>query len=286
MSDISLNPNEFASISSLLVKDNISVNIEIPEQISSFMSKLKLLQGVPLNYLVPDERMLPNESIRFFYVDFNWVYSLVDGAYSIGRSTTGDMIFDAHMSENMHNTALLKAQEQRTGNVSNQPLQTLTGFILRSSVVPGWPGIEATAYARDSENELTLLRFEKLSENILIGIFDGIISKLNLHEPPEGMHFGFDKPDRANLEPSDFFKQLKYVKQIDNNKAGEPVQNTKTPVVYRDLSQRVVKTDNFAQTLKSSLINAGVIGNDGLFTVAEFALQMIEGVELVTFKNT
>jgi hypothetical protein len=45
-----------------------------------------VLHGVPFNYLVPDEGMPSPESIRFFYLDMNWVDALLDGAFSIGRN--------------------------------------------------------------------------------------------------------------------------------------------------------------------------------------------------------
>ena len=50
----------------------------------SWLSRLRLLEGVPFPYIVPSEGMLPNESIRFFHVDRNWLDALVDGALSVG----------------------------------------------------------------------------------------------------------------------------------------------------------------------------------------------------------
>ncbi|HTF04001.1 MAG TPA: hypothetical protein VK826_08245, partial [Bacteroidia bacterium] len=60
----------------------------MPQPLTDWLSRLALLYGVPFNYLVPDEGMLPPESIRFFYLDINWVEALVDGAFSIGRNLT------------------------------------------------------------------------------------------------------------------------------------------------------------------------------------------------------
>ena len=62
----------------------------MPDSLTKWLGKLALLTGVPFNYLVPDERMLPLESIRFFYLDPNWVAALSDGAFSIGRNLTAD----------------------------------------------------------------------------------------------------------------------------------------------------------------------------------------------------
>src|SRR6185369_6245257 len=58
---------------------------EMPPYMESFLAHLRLLIGVPFNYLVPDSRMLPDESIRFFYLDRSWTDRLVDGAISVGK---------------------------------------------------------------------------------------------------------------------------------------------------------------------------------------------------------
>ncbi len=48
----------------------------VPPDVVRFLARLRLLEGVPFNYLVPDATMLPLESIRFFYVDRNWLDAL------------------------------------------------------------------------------------------------------------------------------------------------------------------------------------------------------------------
>lgn len=60
-----------------------------PKELVDWLIKLKLLVGVPYNYLVPDQAYLPPESIRFFHLDPNWIDALVDGALSIGRHYNG-----------------------------------------------------------------------------------------------------------------------------------------------------------------------------------------------------
>ena len=56
----------------------------MPQTLVDWLTRLGLLEGVPFNYLVPDEAMLPPESLRFFYLDPNWTSALLDGAMSIG----------------------------------------------------------------------------------------------------------------------------------------------------------------------------------------------------------
>ena len=48
------------------------------------VNKASFVGGVPFSYIVSSEEMLPNESIRFFHMDRNWLDALVDGALSTG----------------------------------------------------------------------------------------------------------------------------------------------------------------------------------------------------------
>src|SRR5579871_6432114 len=59
---------------------------KLPDGVKKWLTRLMQLSGVPINYLVPDEAMLPPESIRFFHLDVNWIAALIDGAFSIGRN--------------------------------------------------------------------------------------------------------------------------------------------------------------------------------------------------------
>jgi len=59
--------------------DNTQPEAGMPPYMESFLAHLRLLVGVPFNYLIADERLLPDESIRFFYIDRSWTDRLVDG---------------------------------------------------------------------------------------------------------------------------------------------------------------------------------------------------------------
>ena len=71
------NPNATQKVAS-------SAEIEAWNYITEWLSRLRLLDGVPFPYIVPSEGMLPSESIRFFHLDRNWLDALVDGALSTG----------------------------------------------------------------------------------------------------------------------------------------------------------------------------------------------------------
>jgi hypothetical protein len=118
-----------------------TADLELPETVRSWFENLTLLEGVPFHYLVPDERMLPApESIRFFQVDPIWMECLVDGAFSIGRVLPSD-----HEQDKLH-------QHNKRNKVS--------GFLLRSDVVAGWPGLQVDGYDESGEDFLPKKLFE------------------------------------------------------------------------------------------------------------------------------
>src|SRR5688572_8998101 len=62
----------------------------LPPELVDLLVRLRVLDGVPFEYVVPDELLLPAESIRFFHLDRNWTDALVQGLLSVGAVTTRD----------------------------------------------------------------------------------------------------------------------------------------------------------------------------------------------------
>ena len=228
---------------------------ELYQRIASWFAKLGLLQGIPFNYLVPDARLLPKEAIRFFQVDHLWVDYLLDGAFSIGRVTSADFTQDkAHVANN--------------SSPASNPFDTVTGFLLRSDVVAGWPGLQANGYDKGN-NELPLLRMDHLSPNVLLCLFDGEIDSVAIHQKPETLHFGFDQ---TTAEPPTFYKILR------NSQGNEQPDLRISPIPWLQEAQRIIDMSRLAQSIKQET-------NANSFTSAQFALQMIEGVEEVIFQK-
>jgi hypothetical protein len=149
--------------------------IDLPEIVKTGFSELRLLKGIPFNYLVPEEEMLPVESIRFFHIDELWMDCLLDGAFSIGRVTEKDHAHDI-LRKPMTNLTL--------------DYEARTGFIMRSDVISGWPDMIIEGYDT-SNNQLTINRTQ-LSENVVLCIFEGEIDQIVMHLKPESIHFGMD----------------------------------------------------------------------------------------------
>jgi hypothetical protein len=199
---------------------------EMPPYMESFLAHLRLLVGVPFEYLIPDPRLLPDESIRFFYLDRSWADRLVDGAIAVGKVGTREQAHhQAHsapvgqqldLSERIVRSlqrgrgafADLKAandQKQQTADV-------VTGFLLRSAAVSGWPHIDVRAYSVDipeklnpsdphvSAVQLTTLRLELLSPSVMLALFQGIPQLVYLEEPHHNIQFGVNLGPRGAFE--------------------------------------------------------------------------------------
>jgi len=221
--------------------------IPIPAEIAGWFRRLSLLEGAPFNYLVPDERLLPLESIRFFQLDWLWIECLLDGAFSIGRVTAAD-----HQRDAAH-----------VKNPAASPHAKVSGMLMRSEVVAGWPGLLVDGF--NGEKKLKLLRMDRLSSNVLLCLFDGAVTAVDLRLRPETAHFGLDQKEGGS---SGFYKKLR------DQKGDESGQQIET-IPWRQTLPGVLDVSALAAAIK---------GNVSPFTSVQFALQMIETSERVRFQ--
>jgi hypothetical protein len=167
----------------------------LPQYTMSFLAHLRLLLGVPFEYLVPDAALLPEESIRFFHLDRSWTDRLVDGVLAVGAVGSREQAH-YHAAAPALTTLLdtlepaVRPAQRGLGPLAPAPAADLavTGFMLRSTLVSGWPQLEVRAYRRGIK--LTLLRLERLSTAVMIALFAGVPDRVELEEPHHGMQFG------------------------------------------------------------------------------------------------
>jgi len=198
----------------------------MPPYMESFLAHLRMLVGVPFDYLIADSRLLPPESIRFFYIDRSWTDRMVDGAIAVGKIGTREQAHhQAHapaIQQQLDITErLVRAMQKGQGpftdlkttndSQNNYPATAVTGFLLRSSAVSGWPQMEVRAYNQviaepfdpknytgckspggtdDKPCQLRTLRLELLSPSVMLGLFEGVPQLVLFEEPHHGVQFG------------------------------------------------------------------------------------------------
>jgi hypothetical protein len=67
-----------------------------------------------------------------------------------------------------------------------------SGFLLRSRIVTGWPGVEVTAKTTAPKDGVLpeILRFDQIADGVLFCLARGLIEEVTFREPREGITFG------------------------------------------------------------------------------------------------
>jgi len=218
--------------------------------IAGWLARLMLLENVPFAYLVPHPELLPIESARFFEVDGNWVGALVDGALSAGVQSSRDSWFQRVVQQIAPDAAL-----RRLGAGAGR----MSGLLVRSALVSGWPGLTVEATANGAPTPL--LRSELMAPSVLLCLFDGVPDTVRLRSPHQTLHFG---TEGGVVHP----------RKLDGTRTGAPI--TVVPDLYRPGDRRVL---DLAGGLVSRL--ATEVGEP--VGSAVLALQMLAVPEEVSF---
>lgn len=217
--DLPLQLRQMKAVAATVTDDD--ADSAMPQELRSWLVRLRLLEGLPFANLVADTELLPPESIRWFYLDRRWTDALVQGALSVGTVNSDDRThltaqYDAIRDE-------LDQEERNYRRLPGTPrfggkVETVSGFILRSQAVSGWPGLHVRAFSVDpaesddasypdeDPRRMRLLRLERLAPAVLFCMFDGIPQVVHVEEPRQGVQFGFDmtatgSSSRAQLQP-------------------------------------------------------------------------------------
>ena len=184
----------------------------MPEPLVQWLARLQLLEGLPFNALVADERMLPRESIRFFFTDPNWLDALQDGALSVAAGFDGHHAATLAMFRDearaLVRAAALAARRRRLAarrGKASPPARNVaggddtgigSGFLLRSAAVSDWPNLNVQAFAdREAQVGVPLLRAARLSPTVLLAMFAGVARRFDVGVPQQSLRFGVEARD-------------------------------------------------------------------------------------------
>lgn len=260
---------------------------EPPTVVVDFIAALRLLKGIPFSYLVPDEAMLPPESLRIFSLDPTWIEALVDGAMSIGRTSELQRVRDVTLAQTLRPLSIGASRRARRNDRPHLALAkaqagtsdgAVIGLIIRSQAIRGWPSLQIDGYSDTDDShppDVAKLRMALLSPDVLICLFDGTVKMVTIHEPPEQLYSGFDfsvngatTTLRALTGPT---PGLQY-----------PVSpNGLAPISLRadKLTMQAVDSGDAIKNHLNTYFNQGVTA----MTANEFALEMVKGAVRVEY---
>ncbi len=268
----------------------------MPAQLRNWLVQLRLLVGVPFANLVADSELLPRESIRWFYLDRRWTDALVQGALSVGTVNSDDRIqltnsyaaIREELDDEERNVRRLAGTSRRSARAADDSDETgtagpISGFLLRSAAVSGWPGLHVRAFdvdpaegdealfSEDDPRRVRLLRLERLAPAVLLCLFDGIPEVVHIEEPRQGIQFGFDFQETGPQRGATLTaRSVTTAESID----GDVVE-----VPFRVGTSGVVDIKRLAKEL-AEVSDTDTAGPDDVPTVegldaAEYALQLI-----------
>lgn len=286
-----------STLRTLLAQPNVraQLNAQLPDDpdavsVADFLGQLLLLRNLPFLHLVPDARFLPAESIRFFYLDPNWLSALLDGALSVGLGTSLESAVQATLTQQLEQMAQAASLAWRATQLGQSPPSPpagpTSGFLLRSALTSGWPGLGVTGTSQNQP--VPLLRLEHLGPNVLIALFNGVPDTISLSEPREGLEFGvndFGEVETRTIDPPNVTTgsgvfvynpenpgaasvAIRTGSQRVLNISSDPNPPSAPPVNPLDLLELLAKTLNVAPS---------AIGP------ADFAVQMVKGPEQLQF---
>lgn len=260
----------------------------VPGELRRFLARMRLLNGVPFSYLVADADLVPPESIRFFYIDRRWTDALVQGALSVGTITTADRAqleavyphirADVDEAERVIRSPHGEERLEGAGGA-------ITGFLLRSRAVSGWPGLHVRAYRRDvidddaltteaesHPDRLKLLRIERLAPAVLLALIDGVPAVVHIEEPRRGIQFG------ARLDPDDPPAQRRAKVHLRDANTGDSIppkedftDDNSVPVPFRPGAPGVIDL----RQLRERIIQKPLTNVGPTLEPHEYALQML-----------
>lgn len=258
----------------------------VPGELRRFLARLRLLHGVPFSYLVPDAELLPLESIRFFHLDRAWTDALVQGALSVGTITSTDRAQLEAVYPHIRDE--VDEAERNIRRPAREDLLkagggAITGFVMRSRLVSGWPNLHVRAYSVDSlpDNALTtqaesspyrmkVLRLERLAPSVLLVLFDGVPAVVHVEEPRQGLQFGV----RSTLDSQGNSRARLPVRNCANGDSAPPPDDmldaNSVGVPFRANAPGVINIHELRKRLAAKAPNAGPTLESN-----EFALQML-----------
>ena len=250
------------------------VDARLPDSARDWLVRIRLLEGVPFDYVVPDEELVPTESIRFFYVDRNWTDALVQGALAVSAITTRDRAQLVAAYDGLRDELDAAERQRRVraidpeGPVEAGPAEVATGFLLRSRAVSGWPGLHVNAFR--GEEALRLLRLERLAPAVLLCLVDGVPDAVWIEEPRAGLQFGVKYGD-PQLGQSDRERYVRLRRPSDGSDLPGPRE---VRVPFRPDAPGVIDMTTLRDRMLAEDGPANPLGTT--LSSAEYALQMVQ----------
>ncbi|TDD21757.1 hypothetical protein E1287_40365 [Actinomadura sp. KC06] len=252
-------------------------SLRVDPTIAAWLDRLRRLEQVPFDHLVPNAAMLPPESLRFFRVDPAWIDALLDGAFQAARRSTID------------EKPLAALRETYFGRPFAAPV---SGVLIRSQLISAYPKTQVMVSKAQADGSAdapgTVIRHDRLAPDVLLCLFDGLPRDVVLHEPMQGLHVGVEK---RGEQPDDDWVGLRTLVKVESEHlaAGQALPDTWAKVPYRQeegpgayVLDIDAGADGLAARIWSALDSRYRPPDASALSPAHLALQMVQSPEKAT----
>lgn len=244
----------------------MTVTYDVPNPLRDFLAGLQHLANVPFTYLVADPAQLPPESLRFFHLDPNWQRALVEGALSAASAGTAD---DDERLDGFRD-AVFEAVAALPGGITRR----VTGMLLRSAIVRYHPKLMVRAYTTATGNTLLpTVRFARLSQNILLVLWQGVPARVELEEPRSSAWYGVDRTAGGALK-------------LEQKNASAVGVNTNFDIALRAGDRGVVDIAALATDIAAFKTTGAWAGPAGAVSSVDLGLHLQQTPYLQVFKGS
>lgn len=256
------------------------------DPMATWLAKLVLLYNIPFNHLVPDQRMLPVESVRFFYVDQGWLTVLANAAMTIGvhdtRSTqVNNLVAPELWRQAQQKVPQIRRKLLRKPAASAQPLPKMpaAGMLLRSELVSGWPGLQVIGTAAGVV--VNAMRIDRLGPNVLIVLWESVPDTVTISQPQQGLAFGVENQTIAlrSLAVANLGQQTGAFYPTTGNIS--QFYRPATGTIGQQVLQLVPATAGAPNYLVPGLQQA--LSQSQLLSPAQFAIEMVNAPQQIDF---
>ncbi|PTB95882.1 hypothetical protein C9994_09870 [Marivirga lumbricoides] len=209
-----------------------SPSFELPGVVRQAIENCLKLAEVPMVYLVPDNKMLPKESLRFFKVDKSWTTALLNGVFEVGFSGLSAERDNALW--NQFYTEKIKKEN------------VYLGYIMRSQLLVDFPTVELIGLDKD-KNIISPVRVLREGDMAMV-LFNQTVAEVIFSMPDHSMHAGFEH--RGN--PSELVLVLKNPnksEEVSNKTQTKDVSNVE--VTFLSKSQGIIDIPKLAEKIPS-----------------------------------
>ncbi|RDL32367.1 uncharacterized protein BP5553_08823 [Venustampulla echinocandica] len=231
------------------------------------------LDSIPAHYLLPDASSLPQESLRLFMIDDNWVNCFLDGALSLGNhiDQEGDKVRDAIKG------AINWYLHSPTSVHAYFPPIPRYGCLIRSALISKFPDMIVKVEPAPTDDAAPiLLRHEVIDKGTMLCLFSqppsaSTFTSLTFTQPPQQQSFvvgekvtgsdltmayrrAYTVKDPADPDYSKPIEEVTWKRgEVPKDRSVMYLWNVTDPVSQSTVDLRMFLMDNFAPDYNAQL---------------------------------